>query len=407
MHWLLALGDHAEELRRLSDDAFKRGRDYKEIKGETFVGELDYGLARIAAEDGQFNDAYFYFTSAFSAYCAPGNYFEESPSSYYFSYIGDAIWRRMKEYVEHVRAFHKDPSKLHDKVPATPRVRDAVLAFVLNDFGEASYSKYLRTGDDQLRDHARSLYQEAIDHSPDYAMPHFNLYLLEEQDRYTVSPQGDEEQIKQLMDDALAQKPFNDDKEGHIERVIQLQPEWQVANQAMLSKHCTGARREREAARRLERIARRLERSRLRQRYAARRRLTEPGPPSVADYGGQSDPGLWAATAPDTAQDAKAKDYRMAVQDLRNDAKKHQDRATRLLSNLLPHAWLWRHGGNHEQQFDFGVLRQRGLAREWRWEREFDDLHALARYTWGETLLSPNGGRLAGRILDWRSNAGP
>lgn len=397
MHWLLAQGDDAEKSRQQSEDAFKRGRDYKEIKGETFVGELDYGLARIAAEAGKFNEAYYYFTSAFSAYCAPGTS-TDSPSNYYFAYIENAIWQRMKDYVDDVRALHRDPSKLKDQVPASPRVRNAVLAFVVNDFGEACHNLYLRYGDEKLRDQVRSLYQEASVLSPDYAMPHYNLYLLEEQNRYQPSPQGEEEQIGQYMQEALARRPSQDDKEGYIERAIQLQPEWQDANLAVLSKHATIARRKAEAARRLEK-------ERPRRPRAARRRSTEPTKVSGVDFGGHHDEELWAATsitAPDTATDH---DYDTAIRYLRTDSRQHQDRATRILADLLPHAWLWRGDGNLErQQFNFGVLKRRRLARELRWEREFEDLHATALYTWGETLLSPNGGRLAGRILGWRSD---
>jgi tetratricopeptide (TPR) repeat protein len=63
MRWLL--GD-----AELARDAFEGGREYKEIKHDTYVAELDYGLARIAAEQGDFEEAYQLYESGVSAYGA-------------------------------------------------------------------------------------------------------------------------------------------------------------------------------------------------------------------------------------------------------------------------------------------------------------------------------------------------
>lgn len=93
IRWLLG---GAEDLREARDD-FLSGREYKEIKRETFVAELDHGLARIAAEQGDFVGAYEHYTAAASAIVTQAitNYVD-----YFFDLIGEALFRRYQRYLD-------------------------------------------------------------------------------------------------------------------------------------------------------------------------------------------------------------------------------------------------------------------------------------------------------------------
>ena len=58
--WLLGGADNA----KLAKKKFETGLEFKDIVRETFVGELNYGLARIAAEEGAFEESYALYTQA-------------------------------------------------------------------------------------------------------------------------------------------------------------------------------------------------------------------------------------------------------------------------------------------------------------------------------------------------------
>jgi hypothetical protein len=74
MLWLLSKPDDPpDDIRRRDVKSYyERGRRYKEIKRETFVVEIDFGLARLAAEEGHFEKAYEYYESAVGAYTSQG-----------------------------------------------------------------------------------------------------------------------------------------------------------------------------------------------------------------------------------------------------------------------------------------------------------------------------------------------
>lgn len=94
--WLLG---GAEDLRIARED-YLSGREYKEIKRETFVAELDHGLARIAAEQGDFVGAYEYYINAASANVSQpiSSYVE-----YYYILIHEALFQRYQRYLETVK----------------------------------------------------------------------------------------------------------------------------------------------------------------------------------------------------------------------------------------------------------------------------------------------------------------
>jgi tetratricopeptide (TPR) repeat protein len=97
IHWLL--GD--EENLKQAKNKLIEGCDFKAIVRETFIGELNYGLARIAAEEGRFNESYDRFTQAISA--DPGVAAYSPPAlaktiNPFFDYITPSILKRFEDF---------------------------------------------------------------------------------------------------------------------------------------------------------------------------------------------------------------------------------------------------------------------------------------------------------------------
>ena len=306
VRWLLATGE-ADLLK--AREAFEDGREYKEIKHETFVAELDHGLARIAAEQGDFDKAYSHYISAVSANLAQGmSYGGADGQSYFFQFINRNLLQRVIRYKEEVernfklwasneqgkwqsRSFpevvedliaraktndaHKglellfkcisprlspaDKEQLNDsigeadlgslakqlKTPRptdlltklrspglagviekylpTLRVRKSVYAFVLNEYGEACYSYYLRSGSDAWGEKARVAHQEAIDLNPQYVVPRYRLYQMESDDDAVVA-------------------------RSRLEEIVDIEPDWSDAILALAEVRARLAQKESEKA---------------------------------------------------------------------------------------------------------------------------------------------------------------
>jgi tetratricopeptide (TPR) repeat protein len=93
VRWLLG----EEQDLALAQKEFERRREFKEIKQETFVAELDYGQVRIAAEVGDFQAAFKHYTAAVPAMLALGHVTGEF-ESYYFAQIGESMFQRFARY---------------------------------------------------------------------------------------------------------------------------------------------------------------------------------------------------------------------------------------------------------------------------------------------------------------------
>jgi len=286
MRWLL--GD-----AELARDAFEGGREYKEIKHDTYVAELDYGLARIAAEQGDFEEAYQLYESGVSALLAQGVAHSSQGSTgefYHYELINRVIMNRFEDYLRAVetnrglwadeadhdrgfaavveelkricsdsspegqkkatqalkgfasvlkraanrlnsyendllKAWAEKATKSDDESPALKtgslaiiaeelrklafanrtadffdkyydafrqpvfaqliekhlparRIRDAVYAFVLTDFGSACKRYYYRSGNGSYRDASRDAYQRATQLYDEFALPHYYLGSL-------------------------------------------------------------------------------------------------------------------------------------------------------------------------------------------------------------------------------------
>jgi len=140
IYWLLApsapTSRERAERRQLAKDAFNRGRDNKLIRQETFVAELDYGLARIAAEAGDFAKAYEHYISAASAHVAfgvahaRGGY---TAQFHFFDRINDTIQQRYEGYLKKVQEQADAAADGGELL----RMENVVLGFAHNDYGEA------------------------------------------------------------------------------------------------------------------------------------------------------------------------------------------------------------------------------------------------------------------------------
>jgi hypothetical protein len=383
MQWLLATGPERESRLAQAQQNFERGRDYKNIKRETYVAEIDYGLARIAAERGDINLAYSHFMSALTAHMAQATSQSDtdswsSLSDYYFVRIDRAILDRFRCYREQAERFHGDAEHAPD-VP--PRVRDSVLAFVVNDYGEACYNYYKRSRDERYLERARESYRRSAELDGSYAIPRHNLFLLNKAE----DPEEAERNAKDLN---------------------AVEPDWFEAKLAIMWKQARDAARKQHKADELhrERLGKLLDSAGARRAATADERDTsvyvskgtvaakERSTPYTKAMGARSK----NVTADRLFRDAD--ELEREREELLRDAEKDRKQAELILRDLVPHRWLWR-GRLRRSLTPETVLRSATkrwrLNREWRWEREFDNVHVKALYDWGWALLSPGARRSA------------
>jgi tetratricopeptide (TPR) repeat protein len=182
--WLLEQPDEAR--RKLEE-----GRDIKAIVSETYIGTLSYGLARIPAEEGDFDKTYDLFNEAVSADPGVGVYSLDSDrgDSYFrtsfFSYLDTSMLERYRKFKDKVETLmdgvtslqkKKRNRKANDSVVAisektVPRVK----SFVLNDYGNACLNYYHRKGDKDQLDNAIEAYEGALELNSENKMALFNL----------------------------------------------------------------------------------------------------------------------------------------------------------------------------------------------------------------------------------------
>ncbi len=86
---------------------FEEGSELKSIAADTFVGQLTYGLARIAAEEGRFNDAYDLFHQAISADPGIATYFSQNVNLTFYSQMVPKILGRYQYFKDRVKNHHR------------------------------------------------------------------------------------------------------------------------------------------------------------------------------------------------------------------------------------------------------------------------------------------------------------
>lgn len=194
INWLLENPDRAMSY-------YEHGSEFKGIKPETAIGEIDYGMARVAVEEGATTKAnaaqngagngasettspkqspdqeplfraYRHYVRAATAQLLQGvsDWKSSSAQFYFFDAMSDAMMRRYDQYYERATEFlSSGPER---------RVRETVMSFVANDYGEACYSYYLRNYDPCRLTKAQELFGAAKDANPDAILPYYNMYLL-------------------------------------------------------------------------------------------------------------------------------------------------------------------------------------------------------------------------------------
>ena len=188
LYWLLVPPPHRPPLKRMSNYRhlsrlyFLRGRDYKAVRQATFVAEPEYGLARLAAEAGSFEEAYDLYSSAVSAHVAYGVAHGRggfTTQFHFFDRINDEILQRYRRYAERVAGLAA-AAEARDRTGRDKRIRNAVQGYALHDYGEACFRSWLRYGGDNELNAARDAFERAWKLSgEELVFSAYNLYLLE------------------------------------------------------------------------------------------------------------------------------------------------------------------------------------------------------------------------------------
>ena len=558
MRWLL---DDAEKAK----EAFEVGREYKDIKRETFVAELDYGLARVAAEAGDVATAYQYFESGFSALIARGVAHSargETAEFYHYQLINKTILDRFERYRQKLEvnlkfwaAFDEEFGSFQDMIAALQdanrrdsaikvlgelllltskrtsvnrqaladwaesqtnpriktglkhgdlasfaeqikssfasswdadlcaqlqsfadrpfanlidrhipkkRVRDAVHAFVLEDYGNACYEYHSRTGDLESFEKAKAAYQEAIQLKSDFVLPHYRLYSkIERNDEHIQKviklaefwPDGKLEQSRTEIE-----KLWRDREKAETDAAqnLELADESELQADSLSAKAVeafTNARQKR------------YEAEKVPDDYveAAVAEITPEGsrPPAVANFNKQIDlrmmrqpsasdvsgngstrdtatiaadsDAMGGSNAEATAGESKRQILLREAEALVQAAKKYEEEAENLrkvvnncrakaeslmsdasgmevpednlsskyLKDFLPHKWLWTSDAKGVQSaFNLKALKRKDYAAERKWEREFNSLQVTALLVWAQSRKTEEAVQLFNHLRD-------
>ena len=174
-----------EDLAR-AESEYRRGMSMKAIQQETFIGELSYGLARIAAQRGEFDRAWDLYQQSIDANpsVAACTSSDAALTHNFYSFMTQNALTRYERFLEVVRAaYEKFEAARHvagsgnrpaTGTPSKPTC-DAVLGFALNDCASACFNRYGRTGLTAFLDRAITLFEEAEHLAPHIAVVPFNL----------------------------------------------------------------------------------------------------------------------------------------------------------------------------------------------------------------------------------------
>jgi tetratricopeptide (TPR) repeat protein len=165
--------------------ALEKGLRVKAIRKETFVGDLNYGLARIRAEAGDADRSFDLYWQALAADPAVGvlttNEEAKSRGQYYLR-IASSMLARYEDFQKTVlkpsSTARTNGAGNHDERTGdrtSERTLGRVRSLALNDFGNACHQYYLRSGVRKYRGQAIDAYRRAIKESPENAVTYYNL----------------------------------------------------------------------------------------------------------------------------------------------------------------------------------------------------------------------------------------
>lgn len=197
--------------RDIAVASLEAGREYKEVRGEAMVAELDWNLARITAEEGKFARAYAHYVNAISAMLGEPrlgfvDYFFERPTP-----------ALMKRFITYLKRVEKN-AKISD---GEPRLVRSVLAFARTDCGLAHYSNYLRGGQPRELTRARECFEKAQTENPGFVLPAFHLAKLDRE--AALGPVSPLDKHRYLTRAA-----------GRLRQVLRKEPGWALAQIEML-----------------------------------------------------------------------------------------------------------------------------------------------------------------------------
>jgi hypothetical protein len=196
--------------------SLESGRQYKEVRREAMVAELDWSLARFAAEDGDFQKAYAHYIDAVSAMLYEPRL---NILQHFYTNSTEALLQRYTDYRERVLA-HASSAEAEQSYPQ--RLVESVVAFVETDYGLALAAHCRRTGKAKLLDAALDCFQNAVSKNPNFVLPHFYLSSLYRQRA------GQERRNK------LEQAVYLNEALAHLSEVLHREPEWIFARREMV-----------------------------------------------------------------------------------------------------------------------------------------------------------------------------
>jgi hypothetical protein len=399
LFWLLAGPAHRpasndqRDYRLMSQSQFVRGREYKEFRQATFIAELDYGLARLAAEAGEFDAAYDHYSSAVSAHVAYG--VDHARGGYttqfhFFDRINDEILQRYRRYVRRVERCVAMAAP-RDRGGRDRRIRDAVLGYALNDYGEACFRYWLRFGGDREPAEARKALEKAWRLSgKELVFSAYNLHLLERH--------ADEfEPAIKWVDEVKRVEPRWPD--GRLARRAAY-TEWARRAQIMLEEYRPTLKREQKELEKLERRRERWQRPLKSERGLA-------GSLTVGDQSAAVGVAVQALPLPPSSQsdtairrlDEQISSVRDTITGLQHELAKQEgylrtarQEAVKNAGQEVPHEWLaWLWDGVPTATRLRQVDREGDRARR-RWERDLDDVHVRVLISWALASWAVTGG---------------
>jgi hypothetical protein len=369
-YWLLAKDGDRVALKQVRS-IFNRGVEYKEIKRETFVAGLRYSLARVAAELGDFAEAYGHYVASTTASVGEGIAHGSWAEQHNCVVRNEVALDRFADYVSNVE------SQLEAAKDGTvePRILRSVRAFVENDYGEACMNFFERTGKEKYLDQAFSHFEKAMQTNETYVMPPYNLA-----------------QLNRLIGELEAAR-------DHIRTVLKREPKWP---EAMLEGMMVEAWLSHRPADRWAELDEEI--SQLEKKVKALGTRLKAVPEK--DFVGERDEvsslqgsGLGADATEVVASGAAVEKLEAELEGAAEQLKQKKEecgavenmlveaskKALETVHSLVPHEWLWE--GKEFRWEKVPSTRPSGRRRksDERWVQDFGDLHARALEAWAHT----------------------
>ncbi|OOP56464.1 MAG: hypothetical protein AYP45_08915 [Candidatus Brocadia carolinensis] len=243
-----------------------------------------------------------------------------------------------------------DFSALIEKYLPTQRVTDAVYAFVLTDYGEACYNYWKRSGDRTWRDNACSAYDNAIKCNSHYVIPHYNLALID-----------------------------SDRSSKELDPVEKLEPRWPDGIFARIEVDVNrlpgciaDAEKAEDEAQKAEDDAKKIDKAVEKVAEISR---FQPREDKATKF--------WDETAKLRDKAAKLRNIAKALLNTATECKENADKLVKQikdkLGSFLPHSWAVKAFADYEDKEILNLLENKRIN----WEKELDELHVRAFFTFG------------------------